>query len=530
MLKRILACLLAALLLAGAASAAFTDASAITAKYTDAVEAMNEKGIITGFPDGSFKPSETLTRAQAAKIICTMLGGAESMDAVTASKYFTDVPQSHWAVTFIGYCASKGIVGGVGGGRFDPDGKLTGYAFGKMLLVAHGHNAEDEGMTGSGWDTHTDELLKKEGRDYLVAASNSPISRQEACQLAYNFTFPAADTTAYVKSTGFALTDTALYKTYGRSYLDENGVVMLWAGNAIEFTAELSGDVFMTYTADEGVYLRTYVDGAENSRPRLTATKTAKNVKVASNVRPGAHTIRIVRDSDISKTNDLVTWRSVTFTGVKDSVKATAEKKLLIEFVGDSITVGKGVFSNGGTYTSDDPAHAATYAYSYLTAQAMDADWMLTARGGIALIRTTENGGGSCPKTMAQCYDYVNPFAPDAELKPYDFSRKANIVVLALGTNDNVTGAEFKNAVKSMIGQIKAKNGASVKIVILYGMMTTVHADELSEVAKEAGVYSLKVTRNNGGGSSTASGMKHPSDAGQAKIAEELTAFLKTIV
>ena len=72
MMRKAICFLLVFVLLAGAASAAFTDESKITADFTTAVAYMSKKGVIGGFPDGSFKPADTLTRAQAAKIICTV--------------------------------------------------------------------------------------------------------------------------------------------------------------------------------------------------------------------------------------------------------------------------------------------------------------------------------------------------------------------------------------------------------------------------------------------------------------------------
>ena len=71
-MRRAICFLLVFVLLAGMASAAFTDADKITADFTDAVAYMSEQRIIGGFPDGTFKPADTLTRAQAAKIICTV--------------------------------------------------------------------------------------------------------------------------------------------------------------------------------------------------------------------------------------------------------------------------------------------------------------------------------------------------------------------------------------------------------------------------------------------------------------------------
>ncbi|MBR3848886.1 MAG: hypothetical protein IKM36_00170 [Oscillospiraceae bacterium] len=61
-------------------------------------------------------------------------------------------------------------------------------------------------------------------------------------------------------------------------------------------------------------------------------------------------------------------------------------------------------------------------------------------------------------------------------------------------------------------------------------MMIQKHASTLEKVAKEAGVYSLKVTQDNTGGAGSSKGTKHPGYKGHAKVAEELVAFLKTIL
>ena len=76
-MKRVIAILLAALLLIGALpfAGAFSDDASIDDNYKKAVTKMSDEKIIGGFTDGSFKPTETLTRAQAAKILCVMLEG-----------------------------------------------------------------------------------------------------------------------------------------------------------------------------------------------------------------------------------------------------------------------------------------------------------------------------------------------------------------------------------------------------------------------------------------------------------------------
>ena len=72
-MKKLIAILLVLAALMGVCSAAFTDEKDITATYSEAVNAMVEAKVISGFPDGTFQPKGTLTRAQAAKIITVLL-------------------------------------------------------------------------------------------------------------------------------------------------------------------------------------------------------------------------------------------------------------------------------------------------------------------------------------------------------------------------------------------------------------------------------------------------------------------------
>ncbi|MBR2080866.1 MAG: S-layer homology domain-containing protein, partial [Oscillospiraceae bacterium] len=111
-MKKLLALLLALVTLLSAlplAGAAFKDEGFIAEEYQKAVAAVSEMGIINGFEDGSFGPKKTLTRAQAAKILCVMLEGTEKANALTKTETgFSDVPATHWAAKFVAYCVDKG--------------------------------------------------------------------------------------------------------------------------------------------------------------------------------------------------------------------------------------------------------------------------------------------------------------------------------------------------------------------------------------------------------------------------------------
>jgi len=166
---------------AAMASAAFSDAEDI--QYPEAVDVLSSIGVINGYDDGTFKPEGTLTRAQAAKIIAYLVGA----DTITGTAPFDDC-KGHWAESNIAYCASEGIVNGVGDNKFNPEGTLTGYAFAKMLLGNLGYDAKVEGMEGSGWEINVAKLIKATGLTAGIKGfdGTKAITREEACQMALN--------------------------------------------------------------------------------------------------------------------------------------------------------------------------------------------------------------------------------------------------------------------------------------------------------------------------------------------------------
>ena len=168
----------------------FTDNSKIN--YEEAVEVMSTLGVVGGYTDGTFKPQGTLTRGAAAKIICNLILGTTTADALTADAApYKDVATTNVFAPYIAYCAKEGIISGYADGTFRPANTLTGYAFMKMLLGALGLQADKEGYTGPNWsisvakralskDVALDNDLKGEFNGAKAA------TREEACLYALN--------------------------------------------------------------------------------------------------------------------------------------------------------------------------------------------------------------------------------------------------------------------------------------------------------------------------------------------------------
>jgi lysophospholipase L1-like esterase len=117
---------------------------------------------------------------------------------------------------------------------------------------------------------------------------------------------------------------------------------------------------------------------------------------------------------------------------------ALPEREHLIEFVGDSITVGTTTSANHLT------------AYPWLIGEQLGADHTAIAQGGACLVAADCVG-------LEQQFGKLNPNAPDPD---WDFSRyQADAVVINLGTNDvghDVSGEEFQAAYTNLLHTARA--------------------------------------------------------------------------
>lgn len=105
------------------------------AGYAEAAKYLNEIGIMQGDEKGNFNPDKTVSRAEMAAIICRVLGETENR---RVSSRFSDVPENHWANGYIAKIAELGIINGYGNGKFGPSDSVTFEQALKMIMNALG--------------------------------------------------------------------------------------------------------------------------------------------------------------------------------------------------------------------------------------------------------------------------------------------------------------------------------------------------------------------------------------------------------
>ncbi|MBQ6845818.1 MAG: S-layer homology domain-containing protein [Oscillospiraceae bacterium] len=151
--------------------------------FANAVVNMVSKGVINGYPDKSFRPNGTLTRAEAAAIICRLNG---NFDLATTNTKFTDAPKNNWASGYIAKANQLGIIDGVGNNKYNPNGTLTGEQWVKMAVCWLG--LENDAKYYGGWPDGYVTVAKEHNILKNVVSTNlkSNMSRADACIIADN--------------------------------------------------------------------------------------------------------------------------------------------------------------------------------------------------------------------------------------------------------------------------------------------------------------------------------------------------------
>ena len=272
----------------------------------------------------------------------------------------------------------------------------------------------------------------------------------------------------------------------GRTYSVDGKHYFNWSASGFEFSFKGTGvRAEIASNAPGGTntaYIKIFIDGVE--QPDVALTKALQTVTLAEGLDPNVtHTIRVVKRSNArSSTAALVSLK------LNDGEKLAppAEKARLIEFVGDSITVGYSASAEASTSSSWSTAtEDATKTYSEYVANAFGADYSVIAVSGRGIAR---NYGNTTERLIPLLYASLDDY--NLEGVKYDFKRQADVIVINAGTNDasgTVTGLskdEFMATLKTFLLDVRAKN-PNAEIIYAYGMMSAGWTAQIKQVVEE---------------------------------------------
>ena len=257
----------------------------------------------------------------------------------------------------------------------------------------------------------------------------------------------------------------------GRVLMREDGAILGWEGSGFEFRGEFEGEISIgaecssPFYYDKTYWLGLYyvVDGEPHKTGRIFNETQSLTV---ANVEKGFHTIKVIKSSQ--SIFNSIKIKSITFDG-KIGEKPE-EKKLAVEFIGDSITAGSVVMS----YESDPPdleidtSSDSYWFYPGVACRLLDAKMYDVSTGGVGLVNR-EGGFGTNADSYYEFTDYYH----DREEK-WDFEKnRSDVVVIALGTNDGAYHEkqdEYIEIARKFLRKVR-KNNPGAYIFWIYGMM-----------------------------------------------------------
>jgi uncharacterized protein YkwD len=214
----------------------FSDVSD-SAAYSTAVGLLTSLGVIAGYEDGTFRPDNTITRAEAATIMVRALGRESQAKSSKGATKYSDVSADNWASGYINVASDMGIIVGFPEGTFLPDSPVTYEQIVKMIVCAIGHDVKADANGGypNGYlqAASTAGVTKGVGGSIGQAASRATVAR-----LIYNsLEIEMMEATGF--STGLLGTT---YTTNGKTIL--NDYLNLEKVDATVEKTYLSGDTY----------------------------------------------------------------------------------------------------------------------------------------------------------------------------------------------------------------------------------------------------------------------------------------------
>jgi lysophospholipase L1-like esterase len=265
--------------------------------------------------------------------------------------------------------------------------------------------------------------------------------------------------------------------------------VKLRQRGAIDFFASIDGGPDVSYVN---------VSGTVNLTPRPLAS--------------GTHTLRVsYRPVAGSYRGDAVFQGVVLDSGARTVVPRVPSR--IIEFVGDSITVGQ------------RSSKQALTAYGWLVGERLGAGHTQIAVGGACLYPASDGCIGMSERFLRTG---LASNAPN-----WDFSRyQASAVVINLGTNDvghSVTSAQFRGAYITLLRNARAKYpNATIYAMQTFRKRYIAETQAAVKTVTEAGDTKVRYINTDGWineATDTADNV-HPNDAGHRKIADRLAPLL----
>jgi lysophospholipase L1-like esterase len=230
------------------------------------------------------------------------------------------------------------------------------------------------------------------------------------------------------EETSFFLGSDKRIQYVGRFDFSEDSSPKTWAPGAyLEFDC-IGTEAFITIEdelkyGENHNYIQLVVDGLSK---RIKLNRKVNRLQLFSSKQPKKHHVLICKN-----TESAVGYIKIRGIQCKQLMRSIKRKKLVFEFIGDSITCGNGADSSSCSFGKGTwyDYHNAYFSYGARLAREFEADWILSAVSGIGM----QQSCCGIKHAMPDVYEHID-FHPQNE--KWSFRIKPQVVFITLGQND----------------------------------------------------------------------------------------------
>lgn len=160
--------------------------------YYDAVSYLRTEGIVEGYPDGSYKPYQTINRAEFTKIVVGASGYNPAQDLSgydifsTSGLSFSDIQNGAWYNPYLRKAVESGIIGGYPDGTFKPAQEINFVEAAKIIVIADGGDFAGAGYAPDDWfHKYVNVLETNHAIPTTINTFDQKITRGEMAEIMY---------------------------------------------------------------------------------------------------------------------------------------------------------------------------------------------------------------------------------------------------------------------------------------------------------------------------------------------------------
>lgn len=162
-------------------SASFSDIS-VRHPHADAVLYVQKHGIVRGYEDGTFRPEQSINRAEFTKIIMEATQDLPSEACVNASALFPDVPTNAWFAPYVCRAKSAGVIAGYPDGTFRPQQTISFVEAAKIVVSALNLQHEE---TSVWYEGYVRALADMHAISHDIVSFEHPLTRGQMAEITY---------------------------------------------------------------------------------------------------------------------------------------------------------------------------------------------------------------------------------------------------------------------------------------------------------------------------------------------------------